>query len=193
MDYYLVRIKPSIPCDSYNEFFKAKGWHKVDKSKAQWCATRRISDLSPDAPLVFDVMSETEASLTASAELLRVDPSGTPEAPIDLRSRAANASDIVSAQRAEHAALLEKMQADMAEAELAKRALEDMRAEATRISELSKKVAAERAAAAAELTSARAEAESFGVLVDGEPKADDLGDGTDSMVTGDNKKSRGKR
>lgn len=168
---YLVRIKPSIPCDSYNEFYKAKGWHKVTEEMARWCATRRLHDLSPDAPLVFDVMTAAEAELTAAAEQLRVDPSGTPETPVDLRSRADGAASVLASQREEHATLLAKMEADREEAARASRALEEMRAEAARISELAKKAAADRAAAEAELAAARAEAEAAGVAIDGDDAA----------------------
>jgi len=81
---YRVRIKRSVPCIEFNEFKASKGWYEVDEAKAEWCRSRRINDLSPDAPLVFDVMTKEEARIADQVERRIENPVGTVDSPTRL-------------------------------------------------------------------------------------------------------------
>jgi hypothetical protein len=91
MSFY-VRIKPHLACDNYNEFVQKTRWYDVGKAKADWCREARLHDLSPEAPLVFDVCTPEQARAIDEAEQKRAAPAGTVQAPIVIPDPPAHAA-----------------------------------------------------------------------------------------------------
>lgn len=89
MDTMLVRIKPRNNRDQHVILFggqsfpitKERGWCRVPKAVAEIAKAEVMNDLNPDSPLVFDVKDEEGAKAIAEAEIIRVEPAGTPEKP----------------------------------------------------------------------------------------------------------------
>ena len=81
---FLVRIRPHLPVDSFNQFNRRGGWYRVDdEATLKWAREARINDITPSAERVFEVVSEEDALAIAQAERVQAAPAACITCPAD--------------------------------------------------------------------------------------------------------------